>query len=62
METLDLLALIRNTYGLALVLKSNIIDLKLDNKVQTGLTALTDTMEQNLYNITVGMEELIDLH
>ena len=62
METLDLLALIRNTYGLALVLKDNITGLKLESKVQTRLTALTDTLEQNLYNINVGMEELIDLH
>ena len=62
MEIMDLLSLIQNTYGLALVLKSNITGLKLDNKVQTGLTALTETLEQNLYNINVAVEELVNLH
>lgn len=62
MEIMDLLSLIPNTYGLALVLKNNITGLKLDNKVHTGLTALTETMEQNLYNINVSVEELVNLH
>ncbi len=62
METMDLLLLIKNTYGLALVMKNNLTDLKLDRKIQTGFTALVDTIEQNLYNIHIEVEELINLH
>jgi len=62
METMDLLLLIKNTYGLALVMKNNLADLKLDRKLQTGFNALVDTIEQNLYNIHIEVEELINLH
>lgn len=62
METMDLLLLIKNTYGLSLVMKNNLADLKLDRKLQTGFTALVDTIEQNLYNIHIEVEELINLH
>jgi len=62
METMDLLLLIKNTYGLALVMKNNLADLKLDRKLQTGFNALVDTIEQNLYNIHIEVEELVNLH
>lgn len=62
METMDLLLLIKNTYGLVLVMKNNLADLKLDRKLQTGFNALVDTIEQNLYNIHIEVEELINLH
>ena len=62
METMDLLLLIKNTYGLALVMKNDLADLKLDRKLQTGFNALVDTIEQNLYNIHIEVEELINLH
>lgn len=62
METMDLLLLIKNTYGLALVMKNNLADLKLDRKLQTGFNALVDIIEQNLYNIHIEVEELINLH
>jgi len=63
METLDLLALIKNTYGLSVALKNSLSTIKTDNKrEQTGITALIDTLEQNLYNIHIEVEELINLH
>ena len=62
METMDLLLLIKNTYGLSLVMKNNLADLKLDRKLQAGFNALVDTIEQNLYNIHIEVEELINLH
>ena len=62
METMDLLLLIKNTYGLVLVMKNNLADLKLDRKLQAGFNALVDTIEQNLYNIHIEVEELINLH
>ena len=62
METMDLLLLIKNTYGLALVMKNDLADLKLDRKLQTGFNALVDTIEQNLYNIHIEVEELVNLH
>ena len=62
METMDLLLLIKNTYGLALVMKNDLADLKLDRKLQTGFNALVDTIEQNLYNIHIEVDELINLH
>lgn len=62
METMDLLAYIGNTYGLAVALKDNIKDMKLEKRNLTGITALTDTIEQNLYNIKIEVEELLDTH
>lgn len=65
METLDILALIHNTYGLVIALKDNLLGLdkvKLDKRGLTGLVALSETIEQNLYNIKVEVEELINLH
>lgn len=64
METLDILALIHNTYGLVIALKDNILglDSKYDKRSLTGLVALSETIEQNLYNIKVEVEELINLH
>jgi hypothetical protein len=62
METMDLLAFIRNTYGLAVALQTNLAGVKLDKKEHTGITALADTLEQNLYNINVEVEELLNLH
>ncbi len=65
MDTLDILALIHNTYGLMIALKDNILGLdnsKHDKRGLTGLIALSETIEQNLYNIKVEVEELINLH
>ena len=63
METLDLLALIKNTYGLSVALKNGLSNIKTDNKREhIGITALTETLEQNLYNIHIEVEELINLH
>lgn len=65
METLDLIALVHNTYGLIISLKDNILGLeesKLTKRNLTGLTALTETIEQNLYNIKIELENLINLH
>lgn len=65
MDTLDIISLIHNTYGLVIALKDNILGLdnsKHDNRSLTGLTALTQTIEENLYNIKVEVEALINLH
>ena len=59
---MDLLQYIKNTYGLALIMKNNLADLSLEKKLQTGLKALADTIEQNLYNIYVEVEELVNIH
>lgn len=46
METLDLLALIKNTYGLSVALKDRLTNIKSDNKREhIGITALTETLE-----------------
>ena len=64
MDTLDILALIHNTYGLIIALKDNILglDSKHDKRSLTGLISLSETIEQNLYNIKVEVEALINLH
>ena len=62
MEVMDLLAFIKNTYGLTVALKNNLSGLRLDKREQVGITALADTLEQNLYNINIEVEELINLH
>ncbi len=64
MDTLEILALIHNTYGLVIALKDNILglDSKHDKRSFTGLTALTETIEQNLYTIKTEVEALINLH
>ncbi len=62
METLDLIDFIKNTYGLAVILKDSISAIKLERREQTGITALINTLEQNLYNIKIEVEELINLH
>ena len=62
METLDLLAYISNTYGLAVALKSNLASIKLEQRDSTGIKALTETLEQNLYNIKIEVEDLLNLH
>ncbi len=65
METLDLIALIHNTYGLVIALKDNILGLdnsRHDKREITGLLALSETIEQNLYDIKTEVEALINLH
>mgnify|MGYP001027087860 CR=1 FL=1 len=65
MDTLNIISLIHNTYGLVIALKDNILGLdnsKHDKRSLTGLTALTQTIEENLYNIKVEVEALINLH
>lgn len=65
MEVLDLVALIHNTYGLTISLKDNLLGLgesRLSKRDLTGITALAETIEQNLYNIKVEVEDLINLH
>ena len=65
METLDIISLIHNTYGLVIALKDNILGLdnsKHDKRGLTGLVALSETVEQNLYNIKVEVDALINLH
>lgn len=65
METLDIISLIHNTYGLVIALKDNLLGLdntKHDKRGLTGLIALSETIEQNLYSIKVEVEELINLH
>lgn len=63
METLDILALIHNTYGLTIALKDKILslDTKHDKRGLTGLIALSETLEQNLYTIKTEVEALINL-
>lgn len=53
-----------NTYGLVIALKDNILglDLKQNKREQTGVIALLDTIEKNLYYIKVEVEALINLH
>lgn len=62
MEIMDLLLFIKNTYGLTIALKNNITCAKLEKREMTGISALVDTLEQNLYNINIEVEELINLH
>lgn len=65
MDTLDILALIHNTYGLVIALKNNLLgldNLKQNKRELTGLVVLSETIEQNLYNIKVEVEALINLH
>lgn len=62
MEVMDLLAFIKNAYGLAVALKNNLSSVKLKKREITGISALADTLEQNLYNINIEVEELINLH
>mgnify|MGYP007065377310 CR=1 FL=1 len=65
METLDIISLIHNTYGLVIALKDNLLGLdntKHDKRGLTGLIALSETIEQNLYNIKVEVEALVNLH
>lgn len=65
MDTLDILALIHNTYGLVIALKDNLLgldNLKQNKRELTGLVVLSETIEQNLYNIKVEVEPLINLH
>lgn len=65
MDTLDIIALIHNTYGLMIALKDSILGLdstKHDKRGLTGLVALSETIEQNLYNIKAEVEALINLH
>lgn len=62
METMDLMAFIRNTYALAVALQTNLAVVKFDKKEHTGISALADTLKQNLYNINVEVEELLNLH
>lgn len=62
METQDLLAYIGNTYGLSVALKSTLAGIKLEKQYLTGITALVNTIEQNLYNINVEVEELLNMH
>lgn len=40
MDVMDLLAFIKNTYGLTVALKNNLSGLKLDKMEQVGITAL----------------------
>ena len=63
MDTLEILALIHNTYGLVIALKDNLLglDSKHDKRSLTGLMALSETLEQNLYNIKVSLEESISI-
>ena len=61
METQDLLAYIGNTYGLSVALKST-LGIKLEKQDLTGITALVNTIEQNLYNINIEVEELLNMH
>ena len=56
MEPLNLLAFIKTTYGLAVALKGNIENFDDSPKAKKGLIALTETLEQNLYNIKVDYE------
>ena len=62
MEIMDLLALINNTYGLAVVLRNNLTGLKLEQREMTGIKALTETIEQNLHNINIEVEALLNQH
>ena len=63
MDTLEILALTHNTYGLVIALKNNLLglDSKHDKRSFTGLIALSETLEQNLYNIKVSLEESISI-
>ena len=62
METMDLLQYIKNTYGLAFNYEEQFSGFEPRKKLQTGLKALADTIEQNLYNIYVEVEELVNIH
>ena len=61
MEPLNLLAFIKTTYGLAIVLKSNIESFNNLPNEKKGLIALAETLEQNLYNIKVDYESTLNI-
>jgi len=61
MEALDLLSFMNTTYGLIIALKNNIQILDGTKIDKRSLIALTDTLEQNIYNIKVEYECLLNI-
>ena len=65
MDTIHLLELMHNTYGLIIVLKDMIWsfdDVSKDNQRKfSGILALIETIEQNSYNIKVELESAVTI-
>ncbi len=59
METPEILKLMHDSYGLIVVLRDiilNLDDSKLNEREFTGLIALVEAIEQNIYNVKSGLE------
>ena len=59
METPEILKLMHDSYGLIVVLRDiilNLDDSKLNKREFTGLIALVEAIEQNIYNVKSGLE------
>ncbi len=64
METLELLQLAHNTYGLIIALKELLLNLdnsKAKDRELTGILALVNSIEDNTYNIKVSLEESVSI-
>lgn len=64
METLELLQLTHNTYGLVIALKELLLNLdssKGKDRELTGILALVNAVEESSYNIKVSLEESISI-
>ncbi len=64
METPEILKLMHNSYGLIVVLRDiilNLDDSKLNEREFTGLIALVEAIEQNIYSVKSGLEYLCTL-
>jgi len=64
METLELLQLAHNTYGLIIALKELLLGLdgsKTKDKELIGILALVNSIEERAYNIKVSLEESISI-
>ncbi len=64
METLELLQLTHNTYGLVIALKELLLNLdssKGKDRELTGILALVNSIEENTYNIKISLEESISI-
>jgi len=64
METLELLQLAHNTYGLIIALKELLLGLdgsKTKDRELTGILALVNSIEERAYNIKVSLEESVTI-
>ncbi len=64
MDTLEILALTHNTYGLVIALKELLLNLdnsKDKDRELTGILALVNAIEENTNNIKVSLEESVSI-